>query len=409
MFTSKPTHTVAVNDILIGGGNPVVVQAMTNTDTEDAAATAAQCLALAEAGAELVRITVNTPHAATTVREIADRLADEGCTVPLIGDFHYNGHRLLRNYPSCAERLAKYRINPGNVGKGTAQSIHFAEICAIARDLGKPVRIGVNAGSLDQELLEKLQEENLRKAHPDSAQAVIDRCMVLSVLNSTEEALKGGLTENQIILSCKSSQPRDLIAVYRELARRTRQPLHLGLTEAGLGMKGLVWSAAAMGVLLESGIGDTIRVSLTPEPGGDRCGEVYAAQELLQALALRQFAPSVTACPGCGRTSSDGFQQLAADTQDYIRKRLPEWRESCPGIESLKVAVMGCIVNGPGESRAAHIGISLPGKQEDPVAPVYIEGKKDISIHGSLEEITRAFLVMLEEYVMTRYRPTDAS
>ncbi|HOD95799.1 MAG TPA: flavodoxin-dependent (E)-4-hydroxy-3-methylbut-2-enyl-diphosphate synthase [Candidatus Hydrogenedentes bacterium] len=403
------THRVLVDSVLIGGGAPVVVQAMTNTNTEDALSTAEQCAALAAAGAELVRITVNTPRAAEAVPEIVLRLRDAGYPVPLIGDFHYNGHKLLQKHPQCAEALAKYRINPGNVGQGDARAIHFSEICAIARDLKKPVRIGVNAGSLDQALLEKLQRENLKQPHPDAAQEVFNRCMVLSTLQSAEQALEAGLSENQIILSCKSSQPVDLITVYRSLAEKTRQPLHLGLTEAGLGAKGLIWSAAAMGILLEAGIGDTIRVSLTPEPGGDRCGEVYAAQELLQALGLRQFSPSVTACPGCGRTSGDAFQRLAADTQAYIRMRLPLWREQYPGVETLKVAVMGCVVNGPGESRAAHIGISLPGSNEAPLCPVYMDGEKQCSLQGSMEEITRSFLGLLEDYVIRRFGTPESA
>ena len=401
--TSKKTVTVHVGGVPIGGGAPVVVQAMTNTDTEDAAATAAQAASLAEAGAELVRITVNTARAAENVPEIVTRLHDAGTGVPLIGDFHYNGHKLLRDVPECARALAKYRINPGNTGRGDARAEHFADICAIARDHGKPVRIGVNKGSLDQELLAARMKDNLDRGAPDSPEDVANACMVESALRSTEQALQAGLHETAIVLSVKTSYPPHLIAVYRALARATRQPLHLGLTEAGMGMKGHIWSAAAMGVLLEEGIGDTIRVSLTPRPGGDRCEEVYAAQELLQALGLRRFAPSITACPGCGRTSGELFQELAAETGAYVRKRLPEWKQCYPGIETLAIAVMGCVVNGPGESRAADIGISLPGNGEDPVCPIYADGVHAANLKGAREDILRDFLAMLEDYVARRF------
>lgn len=406
----KDTIAVQAGNIRIGGGAPIVVQAMTNTDTAAIEATTAQCLALAGVGAEMVRVTVNTPRAAAATPEIVKRLRDAGTNVPVIGDFHYNGHRLLREYPDCAVALDKYRINPGNVGQGSEHGAHFAEICAIARDNDKAIRIGVNAGSLDAELLETMLAENARLEAPQDAATVLNRCMVRSAVQSTEQALALGVREDRIVLSCKSSLPKDLIAVYRDLSRQTRQPLHLGLTEAGLGMKGVVWSAAAMGVLLEEGIGDTIRVSLTPEPGGDRCDEVVAAQHLLQSLSLRQFAPSVTACPGCGRTSSEDFQWLAAETERYIRSRLPEWRVACPGVEGLTIAVMGCIVNGPGESRAAHIGISLPGNNEHPACPVFLDGEKMATLKGTREVIARDFLDLLEEYVQQRFggRPSGA-
>ncbi len=407
MATQNNTFSVSIGSVTIGGGAPVCVQAMTNTSTADVEATVQQTIALSAAGAEMVRMTVNTPEAAAVVSEIAKRLRDAGCGVPLIGDFHYNGHTLLHDFPQCAEVLDKYRINPGNVGKGTARDERFATICAIARDNGKAIRIGVNAGSLDQELVQARFVENASAATPESAEAVLNACMIHSALHATEQAVALGLPENRIVLSCKTSRPKDLIALYRELSLKTRQPLHLGLTEAGMGIKGLVWSVAAMGVLLEEGIGDTIRVSLTPAPGGDRCEEVYAAQELLQSLELRQFSPSVTACPGCGRTSSDRFQHLASDTQQYIRARLPEWRVSCPGVEGLKVAVMGCIVNGPGESKAADIGISLPGDNEQPLCPVYVDGKKAVTLQGTQQEVTTAFLKLLETYVASRYGKTQ--
>jgi (E)-4-hydroxy-3-methylbut-2-enyl-diphosphate synthase len=389
--------------VQVGGGAPVVVQSMTNTPTEDAAATAAQIAALAAAGSELVRFTVNTPRAAQAVPEIAKRLRDAGCDVPLIGDFHYNGHTLLQDYPECARILAKYRINPGNAGKGDARAENFAAICAIARDNAKAVRIGVNMGSLDPDLLAARLEENGRKVNPASPEEVANACMIESALRSAAQALANGLTENQLILSVKTSEPVHLIALYRELAAKTRQPLHLGLTEAGMGRKGLVWSAAAMGALLSAGIGDTIRVSLTPAPGSDRCEEVYAAQDLLQALGLRSFMPSITACPGCGRTCGTLFQELARDTEEYVRRRLPAWREAKWNVGRLKIAVMGCIVNGPGESRAADIGISLPGSGENPACPVYIDGEKAAVLTGNREELTRQFLELLEEYVGKRY------
>src|SRR5688500_15363898 len=369
------TVGVRVGGVLVGGGAPVVVQSMTMTDTADAAGTARQCIELAEAGSEMVRVTVNVPDAAAAVPEIKQRMLDAGCTAPLIGDFHYNGHLLLTRYPECATALDKYRINPGNVGTGKRRDEQFATICGVARDQGKPVRIGVNGGSLNQELvLAKMQENTDRNLGRDSEE-ILNECMVISALESTALAIETGLRKDQIIISCKVSRPRDLIAIYRELARRTEQPLHLGLTEAGMGVKGLTWSASALSILLSEGIGDTIRVSLTPRPGGDRREEVYAACEVLQALGLRSFSPSVTACPGCGRTTSTTFQELAERIQSYVRAMMPVWKQTRPGVEAMTVAVMGCVVNGPGESKAANIGISLPGTGEAPNCPVYIDGE----------------------------------
>ncbi len=399
----KQSVGVDVGGVQVGGGAPVVVQSMTNTDTEDAFSTAAQIIALAEAGSELVRITVNTPKAAAAVPEIFQRMHDEGVSVPVIGDFHYNGHRLLSAHPACAEALAKYRINPGNVGKGNMRDEQFATICEIAKDNGKPVRIGVNMGSLNQELVMEQMQVNTDKNLGKTSEEIINDCMILSALQSTELAIEAGLREDQIIISCKTSVPQYLIHLYRELSQKTRQPLHLGLTEAGMGMKGQIWSATCMGVLLSEGIGDTIRVSLTPQPGGDRREEVYAAQEILQSLDIRQFAPSITACPGCGRTTSTTFQELAAETQDYVRLRMPSWRNEFEGVEGLKVAVMGCIVNGPGESKAANIGISLPGNGEDPVCPVFVDGEKYASYSGTKDELANQFRVLLEEYVGRTY------
>jgi (E)-4-hydroxy-3-methylbut-2-enyl-diphosphate synthase len=392
-----------VGPVQVGGGAPVVVQSMANTDTADAAATARQCVELAEAGSEMVRVTVNVPEAAAAVPEIKKRLRDAGVEAPLIGDFHYNGHVLLTRFPDCARALDKYRINPGNVGKGARRDEQFSTICQVARDNGKPVRIGVNGGSLNQELVMARMQENTDRDLGRSSEEILNECMILSALQSTELALQSGLREDQIIISCKVSRPLDLIAVYRELARRTRQPLHLGLTEAGMGMKGLVWSASAMGVLLNEGIGDTIRISLTPRPGGDRREEVYAACELLQSLGIRSFAPSVTACPGCGRTTSTTFQELAERIQGYIREKMPEWKTQYEGIENLTLAVMGCVVNGPGESKAANIGISLPGTGEEPHCPVYIDGQHFTTLKGSYEELSAAFRALVDDYVATRY------
>jgi (E)-4-hydroxy-3-methylbut-2-enyl-diphosphate synthase len=404
-MTEKRHQTVGVQvgKVQVGGGAPVVVQSMTNTDTADVASTTQQCLELAQAGSELVRITVNVPEAAAAVPEIKKRLLDAGCDAPIIGDFHYNGHVLLTKYPDCARALDKYRINPGNVGHGQRRDEQFATICKVARDNGKPVRIGVNGGSLNQELVMQKMQENTDRDLGKTSEEIINECMVLSGIQSTELALESGLRKNQIIISCKVSRPRDLIDIYRDLARKTDQPLHLGLTEAGMGAKGLVWSSASMGILLNEGIGDTIRVSLTPRPGGDRRDEVYAACELLQSLGLRTFAPSVTACPGCGRTTSTTFQELAESVQGYIRDKMPEWKRYYEGVEELKLAVMGCIVNGPGESKASNIGISLPGTGESPRCPVYIDGQKFTTLEGTYEELSLAFQTLLNDYVSTKY------
>ena len=400
------TVGVKIGDLQVGGGAPVVVQSMTSTDTADVDATTAQCLELVEAGSELVRVTVNLPGAAAAVPEIKRRLLDRGCRAPLIGDFHYNGHLLLTRHPACASALDKYRINPGNVGTGVRRDEQFATICRVAADHGKPVRIGVNGGSLDQGLVMARMQENTDRHLGRSSDEIINECMIVSALDSTALALESGLRTDQIVISCKVSRPRHLIAVYRDLARRTDQPLHLGLTEAGMGLKGLVWSSAAMSVLLSEGIGDTIRVSLTPRPGGDRREEVYAACELLQSLGLRAFAPSVTACPGCGRTTSTTFQELAERIQRYIRERMPEWRRGYDGVESMTLAVMGCIVNGPGESRAANIGISLPGTGEAPNCPVYIDGKHVTTLRGTSDELAEGFRRLVEEYVERTYART---
>ncbi len=409
MPTVKLHKTVAVKvgHVQIGGGAPVVVQSMTSTDTADITATTRQCLELAEAGSELVRVTVNLPEAAQAVPEIKRRLRDNGCLAPLIGDFHYNGHLLLTKYPACAEALDKYRINPGNVGTGRRRDEQFATICRVAGDHGKPVRIGVNGGSLNQELVMARMQENTDRDLGKSSEEIINECMVISALDSTALALESGLRADQIVISCKVSRPRDLIAVYRDLARKTDQPLHLGLTEAGMGIKGLVWSSAAMSVLLNEGIGDTIRVSLTPRPGGDRRDEVYAACELLQSLGLRSFSPSVTACPGCGRTTSTTFQELAERIQDYIRERMPEWKQDHEGVESMTLAVMGCVVNGPGESKAANIGISLPGTGEAPNCPIYIDGEHVTTLRGTYDELSEAFRKLIDDYVERTYPKSE--
>jgi (E)-4-hydroxy-3-methylbut-2-enyl-diphosphate synthase len=353
-------------------------------------------------------VTVNVPEAAAAVPEIKQRMLDAGCAAPLIGDFHYNGHVLLVKYPECARALDKYRINPGNVGKGARRDEQFSTICKVAVDNQKPVRIGVNAGSLNQELVMQKMQENTDGDLGRTSEEIINECMVLSALQSTELAIACGLRKDQIIISCKISRPRDLISIYRDLSAKTDQPLHLGLTEAGMGAKGLIWSAGSMAVLLAEGIGDTIRISLTPRPGGDRREEVYAACELLQALGLRSFAPSVTACPGCGRTTSSTFQELAERIQGYIRDRMPEWKRQYEGVEELTLAVMGCIVNGPGESKAANIGISLPGTGEEPACPVYIDGRKATTLRGSYEELSAAFRALLEDYVAAKYPPRAA-
>ena len=397
------TTGVKVGNVQVGGGAPVVVQSMTMTDTADAAATARQVVELWEAGSEMVRVTVNVPDAAAAVPEIKQRMLDAGCTAPLIGDFHYNGHLLLTRYPDCATALDKYRINPGNVGTGARRDEQFATICKVAVDHGKPVRIGVNGGSLNQELVVAKMQENTDQHLGRTSEEIIDECMVLSALQSTELALESGLGEDQIIISCKVSRPQELIGVYRDLARRTRQPLHLGLTEAGMGTKGLVWSSAAIGILLNEGIGDTIRVSLTPRPGGDRREEVYAACELLQALGLRSFSPSVTACPGCGRTTSSTFQELAERIQDYVRDKMPQWKTQYDGVETMTLAVMGCVVNGPGESKAANIGISLPGTGEAPNCPIYIDGEHVTTLRGTYEELSDLFERLVDDYVERKY------
>jgi (E)-4-hydroxy-3-methylbut-2-enyl-diphosphate synthase len=399
----RKTVGVQVGDVQIGGGAPIAVQSMTNTDTPDIEATARQCIELAQAGSELVRITVNVPEAAAAVPAIKRRMLDAGASAPLIGDFHYNGHILLKKYPDCARALDKYRINPGNVGTGKRRDEQFSTICQVAADNGKPVRIGVNGGSLNQELVMCKMQENTDRSLGKSSEQIINECMILSALDSTTLALESGLRKDQIVISCKASRPLHLISVYRELARKTDQPLHLGLTEAGMGIKGLVWSASAMGTLLNEGIGDTIRVSLTPKPGGDRRDEVYAACELLQALGLRSFAPSVTACPGCGRTTSTTFQELAERTQDYIREMMPVWKERYEGVEEMTLAVMGCVVNGPGESKAANIGISLPGTGEEPSCPIYVDGRHVRTLRGTYDELAEEFQKIVDEYVETKY------
>jgi (E)-4-hydroxy-3-methylbut-2-enyl-diphosphate synthase len=397
------TVGVKVGGVCVGGGAPIVVQSMTMTDTADARATATQCTELAEAGSEMVRVTVNLPEAAAAVPQVKQRLLDAGCAVPLIGDFHYNGHLLLTKFPACAAALDKYRINPGNVGTGKRRDEQFATICKVAVDHNKPVRIGVNGGSLNRELVVAKMQENTDRDLGKTSDAIINECMVLSAVESTALAIESGLRKDQIIISCKTSRPRDLIAVYLALARETTQPLHLGLTEAGMGLKGLVWSASAMAVLLAEGIGDTIRVSLTPRPGGDRREEVYAACELLQALGLRSFSPSVTACPGCGRTTSTTFQELAERIQGYVHDKIPEWKARYEGVETMTLAVMGCVVNGPGESKAANIGISLPGTGEAPNCPIYIDGEHVATLGGTYEELAAQFRRLVDEYVDTTY------
>jgi len=400
-ITRHPTRVCRVGGIPIGGDSRIVVQSMTNTDTADVAATVAQVRALADAGSELVRVTVNNAEAAAAVPAIRERLDAAGCGVPLIGDFHFNGHRLLSNVPDCARALAKYRINPGTVGGGAKHDPQFAVMIERAIEYGKPVRIGVNWGSLDQDLLAELMDDNARSADPMDAAHVMREALVTSALRSARFAEDLGLPGDRIVLSCKVSGVQDLIAVYTELARRCDYPLHLGLTEAGMGSKGIVASTAAMAVLLQQGIGDTIRVSLTPEPGGDRTREVAVAQELLQTMGLRSFAPLVTACPGCGRTTSSFFQELAAKIQAYLRARMPAWRERYPGVEGMTVAVMGCVVNGPGESKMADIGISLPGTGEVPVAPVYVDGQKTVTLRGS--GIAEEFERIVFDYVRATF------
>ncbi len=395
------TRTAYVGGIPIGGGAPIVIQSMTNTDTADIAATVAQVKALADAGSELVRITVNVNEAAAAVPVIRERLDALGCTVPLIGDFHFNGHKLLTNFPDCARALAKYRINPGNVGKGSKHDPQFAMIIEKAIEYGKPVRIGVNWGSLDQDLLSSLMDENAISGSPLDATNVMREALVISAIRSAQLAEALGLPSDRIILACKVSNVQDLIAVYTELARRCDYPLHLGLTEAGMGSKGIVASTAAIAVLLQQGIGDTIRISLTPEPDGDRTREVIIAQEILQTMGLRSFSPLVSACPGCGRTTSAFFQELADKIQTWLRAQMPLWHGRYPGVEGMTVAVMGCVVNGPGESKMANIGISLPGTGEMPVAPVYVDGQKTVTLRG--EAIAEEFEQIVAEYVRATY------
>ncbi len=401
----RVTIGVRVGDVVIGGGAPVVVQSMTDTDTADIEASVQQVAALAAAGSELVRLTVNTEAAAKAVPEIREALDRQGCRVPLIGDFHFNGHKLLSAYPACAEALAKYRINPGNVGRGAKRDSHFATMIETACRFDKPVRIGVNWGSMDRELVARMMDENARSAQPKDTEQVIRETMVVSAIENAWRAEDLGLAKDRILLSCKMSGVQDLIGVYRELASRCDYALHLGLTEAGMGSKGIVASTAALAVLLQEGIGDTIRVSLTPEPGGARTQEVVVAQEILQSLGLRAFAPMVIACPGCGRTSSTYFQELARDIQVYLRAQMPLWRERYPGVEEMHVAVMGCVVNGPGESKHANIGISLPGSGERPVAPVYVDGEKTVTLKGDC--IAEEFQQIVDDYVQTRYGGTS--
>ncbi len=387
--------------IKIGGGAPIVVQSMTNTDTADAIGTAIQVKQLAQAGSEMVRITVNSPAAAAEVPYIREQLDKMGIHAPLVGDFHYNGHKLLTQYPECAAALSKYRINPGNVGSGSRRDDNFAQMIEVAVKFNKPVRIGVNWGSLDQALLARVMDENSQRPTPWDAQAVMRFALVESAVTSAQRAIELGLPAEKIILSCKVSNVQDLVAVYQDLAQRTDLPLHLGLTEAGMGSKGIVASTAAMAVLLQQGIGDTIRVSLTPDPGADRAKEVIVAQELLQTMGLRSFTPLVTACPGCGRTSSTFFQELAASIQTYLRDQMPIWRLQYEGVEDMKVAVMGCVVNGPGESKHADIGISLPGADEAPVAPVFVDGERTVTLKG--DHIAAEFQAIVDDYVRRRY------
>ncbi len=397
----RQTTAVRIGSVTVGGGAPIVVQSMTNTDTADEVATAVQVADLARAGSEVVRITVNNEAAADAVPRIRDRLQAMGLDVPLVGDFHFNGHKLLRQNPACAEALAKYRINPGNVGRGAKRDVQFAEMIETACRYEKPVRIGVNWGSLDQDLLARMMDDNASSNSPAEPTRVMKEALIASALGSAERAEDLGLPHNRIIISCKLSGVQDLIAVYRQLADRCDYPLHLGLTEAGMGSKGIVASSAALAVLLQEGIGDTIRISLTPEPGGARTTEVIVAQELLQTMGLRAFTPMVAACPGCGRTTSTFFQELADDIQHYVRNPMPEWRKQHVGVEDMTLAVMGCVVNGPGESKHANIGISLPGTGERPVAPVYEDGEKTVTLKG--ERIAEEFRAIIENYVARTY------
>jgi len=401
-FTSaRKRHAVKVGDVIVGGDSPVVVQSMTNTDTADIDGTAQQIIELAEAGSELVRITVNNDESAAAVPYIKERLQIRNISVPLVGDFHFNGHKLLSDNPACAEALDKYRINPGNVGRGAKKDAQFSEMIEIACRYDKPVRIGVNWGSLDQVLLARLLDENAKQAVPRDLTAIMQDAVIQSALESAALAEEVGLGRDKIILSCKTSHVQDLVAIYRRLAAQSDYALHLGLTEAGMGSKGIVASTAALSLLLQDNIGDTIRISLTPEPGGSRKKEVQVAQEILQTMGLRAFTPMVIACPGCGRTTSTYFQQLAEDIQSYLRNQMPVWRDKHPGVESMSVAVMGCVVNGPGESKHANIGISLPGTGERPVAPVYIDGEKDVTLKG--DHIAEEFQALVEDYVASHY------
>ncbi len=397
----RRSRKVWVGDVAVGGDAPIVVQSMTNTDTADAEATARQVYELARAGSELVRITVNTAEAASQVAKIREMLDRMGCSVPIVGDFHFNGHKLLSQYPECAEALAKYRINPGNVGAGKKRDEQFAAMIETACRYDKPVRIGVNWGSLDPDLLARMMDDNAKREKPLEAGEIQKEALIVSALSSAARAVELGLSPDKIVLSCKVSDVQDLIEVYTDLASRCDYPLHLGLTEAGMGSKGIVASTAALAVLLQAGIGDTIRVSLTPEPGGDRTKEVVVAQEILQTMGFRSFSPLVTACPGCGRTTSVFFQELASDIQDYLRSQMPVWRNRYPGVENMSVAVMGCVVNGPGESKLANVGISLPGSGENPAAPVYVDGVKTVTLKG--DRIAQEFQLIIDDYVRTRY------
>ena len=400
-ITRRKTNTVAVGSVLVGSDHPVVVQSMTDTDTADINATVSQIADLYSAGSEIVRVTVNTTEAAAAVPRIKEALAKKNIECPLVGDFHFNGHRLLKEHPECAEYLDKYRINPGNVGRGSKKDSQFSSIIEYACKYGKPVRIGANWGSLDQDQLRRLMDENARRIEPLSNEALVREALISSAMSSAELAETIGLEHDKIIVSCKVSDVQELITVYRELSARSSYPLHLGLTEAGMGSKGIVSSSAALAVLLQNGIGDTVRISLTPEPGGQRVEEVYVAQELLQTMGIRAFTPLVISCPGCGRTSSDFFQVLAQDIQTFLRKEMPFWKNQFKGVEDMKVAVMGCVVNGPGESKNANIGISLPGSGENPVAPVYVDGVRVKTLKGA--GIAREFENIVNEYVRETY------
>ncbi len=406
MLKAKQTTTVQIGQVKVGGESPVVVQSMTNTDTADAEKTAQQIVELARAGSELVRITVNSDAAAEQVPHIKNRVQQLGSNVPIIGDFHFNGHKLLSNHPECAEALDKYRINPGNVGKGKKRDEQFAQLIELACQYDKPVRIGVNWGSLDQAVLAATMDENAHRDEPLDAKEIMYQAMIRSALESAQQAQDIGLEKNKIILSCKMSNVQDLIEVYQSLSAECDYPLHLGLTEAGMGSKGIVASTAALAVLLQQGIGDTIRISLTPEPGGDRTQEVIVAQEILQTMGLRSFIPQVVACPGCGRTSSTYFQQLAQDIQSYLRHSMPQWKQQYPGVEDMTVAVMGCVVNGPGESKHANIGISLPGTGEKPVAPVYEDGEKTVTLKG--DKIAEEFQDIINNYIESHYTQQES-